>query len=300
MWLGLALLSALLLGFYDVSKKHSLKNNAVIPVLWCNTLFCSLILLPFVLASRFGFMSEEASLYVPAGTLHDHMLVVLKAGIVLGSWICGYVGMKHLPLTIVGPINSTRPVMVLLGGTLILGERLNLYQWIGVTIAILSFFLLSRSSKKEGIDFRKNSWLLFTLAANVLGAISGLFDKHLMGFMDNLFVQAWSNFYQVLMMSIILMTMWYPKRKETTPFQWKWSILFISVFLSCADYAYFFALTSSASMISIVSMIRRSSVVVSFLCGAAIFHEKNLKSKAIDMLLVLLGLLFLLIGSMQP
>ena len=50
-------------------------------------------------------------------------------------------------------------------------------------------------------------------------------------------------------------------------------------------------------MISVVSMIRRSSVVVSFLCGALIMREKNLRSKVIDLVLVLLGMVFLYIGS---
>lgn len=47
MWLSLAFLSAALLGLYDVAKKYSLRENAVIPVLFCNTLFCALIFLPF-------------------------------------------------------------------------------------------------------------------------------------------------------------------------------------------------------------------------------------------------------------
>ena len=53
MWLLLAFLSATLLGFYDVFKKQSLKDNAVLPVLFLNTLFSSLIFLPFILVSAF-------------------------------------------------------------------------------------------------------------------------------------------------------------------------------------------------------------------------------------------------------
>jgi len=44
-------------------------------------------------------------------------------------------------------------------------------------------------------------------------------------------------------------------------------------------------------------MIRRVSVLVSFLFGALFFHEKNLKAKAFDLALVLLGMIFLYIGS---
>ena len=299
MWLGFALVSALFLGLYDVSKKQSLKENAVIPVLWFNTLFCSLLMLPFTLLSWKTGVLDGSIFYVPTAGWELHRLLMIKAFIVLGSWIFGYFGMKHLPITLFGPINATRPIIVLLGGLLLFGERLNLYQWIGVIIAVISFYLLSISGKKEGITFYKNKWVFCVIMATILGAVSALFDKYLLGRFNNMFVQAWSNFYQLALMTVILFTLWWPTRKRTTPFQWKWPIIFIAVFLTLADYAYFVSLAQSASMVSIVSMIRRSSVIVSFLCGALLFHEKNLKSKVIDLLLVLLGLFFLLIGSLQ-
>ena len=299
MWLAFALVSALFLGLYDVAKKQSLKENAVIPVLWFNTLFCSLLMLPFTLLSAKTGLLDGSIFYVPTAGWELHRLLMLKAFIVLGSWIFGYFGMKHLPITLFGPINATRPIIVLLGGLLLFGERLNLYQWIGVIIAVISFYLLSLSGKKEGIDFVKNKWVFCVIMATLLGAVSALLDKYLLGRFNNMFVQAWSNFYQLALMTVILFTLWWPTRKRTTPFQWKWPIIFIAVFLTLADYAYFVSLAQSASMVSIVSMIRRSSVIVSFLCGALLFHEKNLKSKVIDLLLVLLGLFFLLIGSLQ-
>ena len=299
MWLAFALVSALFLGLYDVAKKQSLKENAVIPVLWFNTLFCSLLMLPFTLLSAMTGLLDGSIFYVPSAGWELHRLLMLKAFIVLGSWIFGYFGMKHLPITLFGPINATRPIIVLLGGLLLFGERLNLYQWIGVIIAVISFYMLSVSGKKEGITFSHNKWVFCVIMATILGAISALFDKYLLGRFNNMFVQAWSNFYQLALMTVILFTLWWPTRGRTTPFQWKWPIIFIAVFLTLADYAYFVSLASSASMVSIVSMIRRSSVIVSFLCGALLFHEKNLKSKVIDLLLVLLGLFFLLIGSLQ-
>ena len=299
MWLAFALVSALFLGLYDVAKKQSLKENAVIPVLWFNTLFCSLLMLPFTLLSATTGVLDGSIFYVPTAGWELHRLLMLKAFIVLGSWIFGYFGMKHLPITLFGPINATRPIIVLLGGLLLFGERLNLYQWIGVIIAVISFYMLSVSGKKEGISFTHNKWVFCVIMATILGAVSALFDKYLLGRFNNMFVQAWSNFYQLALMTVILFTLWWPTRKHTTPFQWKWPIIFIAVFLTLADYAYFVSLASSASMVSIVSMIRRSSVIVSFLCGALLFHEKNLKSKVIDLILVLLGLFFLLIGSLQ-
>ena len=298
MWLFLAFLSATLLGFYDVFKKQSLKNNAVIPVLFLNTLFSSLIFLPFILFSVWNpAWMQQTIFYVPTEGWEVHKFIILKSFIVLSSWVFGYFGMKHLPITIVGPINATRPVMVLVGAMLVFGERLNLYQWIGVLLAIVSFFMLSRSGKKEGIDFKHNKWILFIVLASVLGAISGLYDKFLMGRFDRMIVQSWYNIYQLFMMGAMLLFLWYPTRKNTTPFRWDWCIILISVFLSAADFVYFYALTYEDSMISIVSMIRRGSVIVSFIFGAMFFREKNLKSKAIDLILVLIGMFFLYLGT---
>ena len=299
MWLLLAFCSAALLGFYDVFKKKSLSNNAVLPVLALNTLFSSIIFIPFILLSHFApQMLQDSIFYVPdSGGWEVHKFILLKSFIVLSSWAFGYFGMKHLPLTIVGPINATRPVMTLVGAMLIFGERLNLYQWIGVFMAVISFFMLSRSGKKEGIDFKHDRWIWLVVLAAVLGAVSGLYDKYLMGRFNNMQVQAWYNIYQLFMMGGVLMFLWWPKRKTSTPFRWDWCIILISVFLSAADFVYFYALSMEDSMISIVSMVRRGSVVVSFLFGAMMFHEKNLRSKAIDLLLVLIGMFFLYLGS---
>lgn len=159
------------------------------------------------------------------------------------------------------------------------------------------FFMLSRSGKKEGIDFKHDKWIWFIVLAAVLGAASGLYDKYLMGRFNNMVVRAWYNIYQLFIMGGVLMILWLPKRKSTTPFRWDWCIILISIFLSAADFVYFYALGMDGSMISIVSMVRRGSVIVSFLFGAMVFREKNLKSKAVDLILVLIGMFFLYLGS---
>ncbi len=304
MWLVLAFLSAALLGFYDVFKKKALRNNAVLPVLFLNTLFSSLIFLPFILLSLFTGLLVGTIVQVAEGGWEMHKYILLKSLIVLSSWVLGYFGMKHLPLTIVGPINATRPVMVLVGAFIFFGEWLNVWQWIGVSLAVISFFLLNRSGKKEGIDFKHDHWIWMIVGAAVLGAVSGLYDKYLMApvtdggiGLDRMAVQSWYNIYQCFMMGGMLMLLWWPRRKHTTSFKWHWSILCVSVFLSIADFVYFYSLSVPEAMISIVSMVRRGSVIVSFVFGAIIFHEKNLRSKAVDLALVLLGMIFLYIGS---
>ena len=311
MWLALAFISAALLGLYDTSKKSALKDNAVLPVLFFNTLFATIIFSPFIISSISGvgwFSGSilDSSPYAGhpetsgSGTgslMHAHLLVIIKSLIVLASWIFGYFGIKHLPITIVGPINATRPVLVLIGAMLIFGERLNGLQWTGVILSMISLYMLSISSKKEQVDFVHNRWIWSVAAAAVIGAVSGLYDKYIMKELSPMFVQGWYNLYQCVIMAVICAILWYPNRKHTTPFHWSWAIPLISIFISAADFAYFSALNQPDAMISVVSLIRRGSVIVSFACGVIIFKEKNLRAKALDLLLIIIGMVFIYFGS---
>ena len=300
MWLLLAFLSATLLGFYDVSKKAALKDNAVLPVLLLNTLFSTLIFSPVILDGLTGAGWFEGTMFDTSdvtGNLKAHLLVIIKSVIVLTSWIAGYFGIKHIPITIVGPINATRPVLVLVGAMIFFGERLNWCQWVGVILSILSIYLMSRSSKKENIDFTRNKWMLFVAIGTIMGAVSGLYDKFIMQELSPIFVQSWFNFYQLIMMGVVCMAAWYPTRKKTTPFHWSWAIPLIAIFVASADFAYFNALTRPEAMISVVSLIRRGSVLISFACGVIIFKERNLKAKVLDLLLILIGMVFVYFGS---
>ncbi|MDR1119378.1 MAG: DMT family transporter [Dysgonamonadaceae bacterium] len=298
MWLALALLSALLLGIYDICKKISLDRNAVIPVLFLNTLFSSLIFLPFIILSCAApDLLRDSLLYIPHSSLKTHGYIFLKSIIVLSSWISSYFAIKYLPLTIIGPIKATQPVITLIGALLIFGERLNVYQWIGVILSVISFYLLALSGRKEGINFKRDKWIFFLVFSIVMGALSGLYDKFLIRRFDVMTVQVWYNCYQCAIMAIVLLRIWYPVRRKTAAFNWRWSILGISVFLTAADFVYFYALSYPDSMISIISMLRRSSVIVTFIAGALIFREKNLKRKALDLLLMLISMFFLYLGS---
>ena len=319
MWLLLAFVSATLLGFYDASKKAALKDNAVLPVLLLNTLFSTLIFSPFLLDTLAGhgwfsgtvvdtapFAGHLALPADPAWAdgifaghpmLKAHLLVALKAVIVLTSWIAGYFGMKHIPITIVGPINATRPVLVLIGALVFFGERLNWCQWTGVALTFLSIYMMSRSSKKENIDFTRNKWIFSVAVATIVGAISGLYDRYIMRELSPIFVQSWFNLYQFILMSVICLSIWYPTRKKTTPFHWSWAIPLISIFIAMADFAYFNSLSKPEAMISVVSLIRRSSVIISFACGVIIFRERNLKAKVLDLILILIGMIFVYFGS---
>ena len=287
MWWLLAFGSAALLGGYDSFKKISLKDNAIIPVLCLNTVFCALIFSPWLFET--GFFGWGVQIYV-----------IGKSVLVLSSWIAGYAAMKHLPLTIVGPVNATRPVLVLVGAIFIFGEKLNLLQWAGVLMAIIAYFLMRLTGKKEGFQ-TGNKWIVCLILAVILGAASGLYDKFLMSpnylGLPRMYVLSWYSLYQAILMLPITALLWWPNREKTTPFHWSWAIPFISIFLCGADFLYLQALSQPDALIAVVSMIRRGSVLVSFAIGALILKEKNLRAKALDLVLLLISMVLLYLGS---
>lgn len=294
MWLILALCSAVLLGMYDVCKKLSLKDNPVLPVLWSSIAFSSLLLLPFLLLSRF--LPEtiiDTPFYVPTIDLHSHLLIFIKSLIVLTSWIFAYAALKHLPITIASPLRATQPIWTVLGGVLILGERLETMQIAGVSITLLSFLAFSFVGRKEGISFTRNKWIWSMLVAILAGTASALYDKFLMRDHNAMAVLTYYTFYQLVVMGIVTMLLWFPKRKESTPFKFRPTIFLISLFLLSADFLYFYALSMPDALISVVSPIRRSGVIIPFLFGALFMKEKNIKYKVICLLGVLTGILCL-------
>lgn len=299
MWIWFALISSVLLGFYDVAKKNSVEGNAVLPVLTLATSISALFFLPVILSSEFGlgWFAESSPFYVVPMGLEQHLLVALKAVIVAATWLFGYLAVKYLPLTIVSPIYALRPVLVLLGSIVIFGERLNLYQWIGVVVAFAAFYMMNRSSHKEGIRFTKNKGILYLMMAVLLGVGSAFCDKILMRGIQPASVQAWCGLYIALLYGALTLIIWRPKRKESR-FEWRWSIVLISVFLSIADFCYFNALAQEGALLAVISLIRRGSVIVSFTLGAIFFKERNIRSKAVALCVLLVGLYFLLQGSL--
>ncbi len=292
MWVVLAVVSALCLGFYDVMKKLSVDRNSVLGVLLLNTVFGSLFMLPYII---YGIVHGNYGL---GNSLEGHGAILIKSGIVLSSWLLGYASIKHLPLTIQGPINASRPVMVLVGALVIFGERLNLLQWVGVVLGFVSLYFISRVGGREGLSIKSNKWVWLAIGATVMGAVSALYDKYLLTRFEPLEVQAWYSFYQMIIMGITVGIILHGSTGGT-PLRWRWTIPLISLFLTVADIAYFYSLRMDGSMIAVVSMIRRGSVIVSFFYGVIALHEKNIKLKLVDLSILLIGLGFLVVGSLE-
>lgn len=296
MWLFLIIFSAIFLGVYDVFKKLSLSGNAVLPVMLVSSGTSLILFLPLLIISNVAPNFLENSIFlIPSVGNITLLLIGIKTVIVQASWIFSFFALKHLPISIVSPIRSSGPMWTLFGAIVILGERLTVTQWIGVGIIILCLYAYSLVGKKEGIHFKNNIWILFIFLGTMLGSISALYDKYLIAtcHIDKMAIQAWFTVFQFCIMIPTVLLFWYPKRLQTDAFQWRWTIPCIGIFLVLADFFYFFSLSQDGALISIVSIIRRSGVIVSFISGAIIFKEQNLKVKGFILTGVLVGVFVL-------
>jgi transporter family protein len=297
MWFYLALTSASLLGIYDVLKKISLNNNAVLPVLMISILSAAIAFIPLIVLSHLNIIDSSQTLYIPTITLAEHIQILIKSIIVLTSWVFSFNALKHLPITIVAPIRATGPLWTLVGAIIIFTEQLNAYQWIGIAVTLFFFFRFATVGKNEGIYLTNNKWFWFIIIATLSGAASGLYDKHLLRNIDRMAVQSWFSIYQVMIMLPLTMLLWWPKHKSSKPFTFRWTIPLIGIALVLADYFYFKALSEPNSLISVISAIRRGGVVIAFIFGAILFQEKNIKQKSIYLLGIGIGIGFLIFGS---
>jgi transporter family protein len=297
MWLFLAIFSSILLGIYDLFKKSSLKRNAFLPVLFLATSTGALIFLVLVTLSRTGVLSDTSEIYVPIASYKAHAFFFTKAVIVGSSWFFAYMALSKLPITIVVPIRSTGPVWTVAGAFLIFHERFNAFQWAGIILAIISSYMFALAGKKEGISFRKNKWIFAIVVATLIGSVSSLFDKYLLQHYHRMAIQAWFSIYMVVVLLPFVMILWFPKREQPPVFKWRWTIPAIGITLSLADFLYFYALSYPDALLGIVSVIRRSSVIIAFTIGAIIFKEQNIKAKAIALTGILIGVILLIFST---
>jgi len=296
-WIAASLLSALFLGFYELGTKHAVRDNAVLPVLFFANV-CSATVWAGLLAVAAGSPGAlPAWLLVAPLTGPQHLLLLGKSALVASSWVCSYFAIKHLPVSLASPVRATGPMWTLLGAVLLLGERPSALEGVGIVITLASFVGLSFAGSREGIHFHRDKWFGFLLAGTLLGALSGLYDKFLLGRagFSAATVQCWFSLY-LAGLFLPLAAGWKLRLWPRHVFHWRWSILVVSFALLLADFVYFDALRNPDALVSLVSSLRRGSTLVAFAGGLFLFGEVNSRQKFLAVLGVLTGIVLTILG----
>lgn len=305
-WAWLSLTSALFLGFYDICQKHALRQNPVIPVLCASTGTAASIWTVLLVLQAAAPNLLPATLLVPPLALREHALLFLKSAVVAASWMCTYLAVKHLPISLAAPIRATSPLWTLGAALVLLGERPSWLQLLGILTTLLSFLGLSIAGRLEGVHFHRNRWVGFMILGTLFGAASGLYDKQLLGrlHLSPATVQAWFSIYLLVLFAPLAFFSSRSRRKrregpspevDAGRFH-RFSIPILALCLLCADFAYFSALRDPDGLISLVASIRRGSTLIAFAAGVWLFHEANGMKKLPPVLGIVLGIALTLLG----
>ena len=300
MWIWLALISAVLLGFYDVAKKYALKRNGIYFVILAATAFSTLFLCPFL----------------SSGPAAYHLKIAVKALIVTVTWLSGMEALRLLPITTVSTFKASRPMFVVLFSIIIFGERLNVWHWLGVAAVAVALWLLGAASGKEGFRFGSGRGFWALVISMATGVASALWDKYIIkSFVFDgplspvyaalpaelqvpLFLQAWTNLYITAILAVIVAVKAIREGSAREHFRWDWALLAIAVLVTLSDAVYFLAISQEGSLLSVIALVRRFSIVVTFVVGAIIFREGKIKGKSVALAFMIAGILLLMFGSL--
>ena len=279
--------SAVFLAFYDLAKKASVRDNAVLPVLLTATLSGGAVYV-MVLGAVGGI---PAAMDVSA---RDFALIAIKSLIVSTSWVLTYCALRTLPITIATPIRASAPAIVFVVAFFLYGERPTLVQGCGMMLVFAGYWAFGRAGKVEGIDFLRSRAVWLAVGGMCMSALSSLWDKFILQrcAIPVETVQFW---FQLGLVAVYAMLLAGRRlmRIERTRFEWRWTVPATGILLAAADWLYFHGLAIPDVQISVGSLMRRFSVVITFVLGAVVFRERNLKRKGTALAAILAGVILL-------
>jgi uncharacterized membrane protein len=273
------------------------QENAVLVVLFACSATGLVLLLPLgVLALAAPGWAQTHGVFIAALSWRDHVLVLAKALLVTLSWVLTFFALKHLPISLASPVRASAPLFTLLGAVVLFGERPSARQGLGIAVILLAYWVFSLIGRTEGVHFSRNAWVWSLFLGTLVGAASGLYDKHLLqtAHLPALAMQFWFTAYNTVIQGLIVVFLWWPRRTQNTPFRWRWTIAAVGALLLLADALYFHALTMPGALVSVISTLRRTNVVLSFAIGSLLFGERSRLRKALALGGVLLGVFLIL------
>ena len=289
-WTAWILLSSFFLALYDLAKKASARNNAVLPVLLCSTCCgCAAFIAGISVCGKLPAVFASASGQVL-------LLAAIKSVIVATSWVFTFYALRTLPITIATPIRASAPALVFIAAFFLYGEIPSWIQAIGMLAVFGGYFVFSWAGKHEGIDFFRNKAVWSAIAGAGFSALSSIWDKYVFQ-VRAMPVETVQFFFQVGLVCVYALIL-SGQRLLKLPhdrFEFRFTIPFVGILLAAADWLYFKGLAVPDAPISVGSLLRRFSVVITFVLGARFFHETNLKRKALALAAILVGVILLCI-----
>lgn len=300
MWMLLTLCYGLIKGAREIFKKKALEKNTVTEVLLIYT-FISLIIATPQLPNAMGLTGRQ------------YFWVAVKAFVIFVAWIAGFKAIKQLPVSLIGVLDLSRVLFASLLGVFVLGETITLYKGVGLVLVSAGLLFLKFNpfkkkdaeiaeagiglpeeeescKEKKGILSVQNKTLFILLAflSCILNAVSGLLDKILMKEMNSSQLQFWYTLFMVIYYAVYALV----TRAKIDRSIWKniWVYL-LAAGLIAMDKVLFIANGNPESQLTIMTLIKQSSVIVAIVAGKFVFKEKDILHKCICAVIVIAGII---------
>ena len=276
LWIIFTLIYGILKGAREPIKKSILRGVGVLPALFAYTFIGFLMSVPFAR----GIFSFPPRLF---------FFIALKAGVLVFAWLLSFKGIRKIPVSVYGICDMSRVIFSTLLGVAFLGESLTAKGIVSLALVAVGLYFANqkKAAANEGYQIR---YVWYILLSCFLNGISGILDKYIMatGEITSSALQFWfmlflSMFYLIYMLAT----------REKLELKKSFSnplVYLLSFLLIFGDRLIFVANADSGSQVTIMTILKQSSAVVTIVLGKLIYKEKNIAKKLACALVIILGI----------
>ncbi len=205
---------------------------------------------------------------------------------------------RHMDVSIVSPLMTISPAIVVILAFFILGERITFLQLFGILLLIVGSYILERQyhgTKKIFTRRFKSNYFYYVFLALILYGFCSIFDKFILRTVSPLTYIPIIHFF-IAINFIILICIFhngFEGIKHGIKSAGKW-ILLVAIFVT--GYRLLQAQAISMAYVSLVIPIKRMSAFFTTLIGGRIFHEKNLAQRVFACIIILAGVFLVILG----
>ena len=273
LWIWLVLAYGLLKGGREGMKKAALKKNHSTEILFFYTLIGWVFTLPFC---------GEAFALAP----HFILFAFIKAAVVCAAWLCAFAALKHISVSLYGIMDLSRMVFSTLLGVFVLGESFTFAKAVGMLLVVAGLTLVNL--KRGGGGEMTLTVFIAAMLNCFFNAVSGTMDKVLMQYMTSAQLQFWFMLFMTVIYGVILLV----RREEVA---WRtlatnYWVPLMSISLIVGDRMLFEANAHPNSEVTLMTVVKQCSVLVTVLVGWICYREKHIVYKLLCTLLVLAGI----------
>lgn len=277
MWIIYIIIYSILKGARDLIKKKALQRSSATEVLVLYTCAAFLLTIP---DAPGAFRADFSAM----------PLVVLKAAILFAAYLCAFHAIKALPISLYGVVDLSRMMFSILLGVVFLQEVMGPWQVVGMLLVAAGILLLKVPAKNSTPQqTAKKTFVFLTFFQSFLNACSGVLDKVITRTMSPGQLQFWfmlflAGFYVIYAVITKVKINW----KTAFSNYWIWIMAVIYII---ADKFLFMANGIEESQVVLMTLLKRSGVMVTILGGKLFFGEKRVGYKLLCAAIVLCGIM---------